>query len=164
MYVKIVKKGNKKYKYYYHNIKQEGKVKNIFLSNNKKEALIKLKALKSKQTINYELLRNAPAPHSLLNLNYNSKTLLDSAPSPVPEKGFNLPLITLLLVFGIGLGILYFILQPSITGFTVYNTNLANINNLAVKFKIKELLGILIGLELMVLSYNIIYKDHLNKK
>ena len=45
MYIKKVKIRNKKYKYYYHNIKVNYKVKNICLGSSKKEALVKLKRL-----------------------------------------------------------------------------------------------------------------------
>ena len=46
MYIKLIKKGYKEYKYYYHNIKINGKVKNICLGSSKKEALAKLKKIK----------------------------------------------------------------------------------------------------------------------
>ena len=42
MYSKIVKVGKRKYKYYYHNLKINNKVKNICLGSSKKEALRKL--------------------------------------------------------------------------------------------------------------------------
>ena len=142
MYIKKVKIGKKEYKYYYYNIKVNNKVKNICLGNNKEKAIKKLEELMNKHK--NEKLSNT------LNLENNNFSNLKKI---------------LFIVFGLaaGLGLIDY-LSPGITGFTVYNINLANINNLAVKLKIKELLGILIGLELMVLSYNIIYKDHLNKK
>ena len=145
MYIKKVKIRNKKYKYYYHNIKVNYKVKNICLGNNKENALKKLQ--------------------KLMQDNIKGKLTEDHLWEIQKRSNFiNLKRI-LFIVFGLaaGLGLIYY-LSPGITGFTVYNTNLANINNLAVKLKIKELIGILIGLELMVLSYNIIYKNHLNKK
>ena len=42
MYIKKIKRGRKIYSYYYHNIKEESRVKNIFLESSKKETLAKL--------------------------------------------------------------------------------------------------------------------------
>ena len=39
MYKKIIRKGDNEYSYYYTNIRKEGKVKNIFLSSDKEEAI-----------------------------------------------------------------------------------------------------------------------------
>ena len=39
MYKKTIKRGEREYSYYYTNVRKDGKVKNIFLSSNKEEAL-----------------------------------------------------------------------------------------------------------------------------
>ena len=42
MYSKVIKRGKKKYIYYYHNLKEKGRVKNICLGSSRKEALNKI--------------------------------------------------------------------------------------------------------------------------
>ena len=87
MYKKKIKRGSKLYSYYYHNIKEKGRVKNIFLADNKKEALEKLSHIRN---------------------DHAHKILLGSAPTPV-SKGYSLTYyIVLILAFAIGFGFFYF--------------------------------------------------------
>jgi len=104
LYTKKIKRGKKLYSYYYHNIKKEGRVKNIFLGNNKEEALVKLNKLKDEHAHNI---------------------LLNSAPSPIKEYKL-INLIILLLIFTIGLGLFYFI--GHITGLLVYEPDIVTLN------------------------------------
>ena len=70
MYKKIIKKSGKEYSYYYHNVKVKGRVKNIFLSDNKKEALVKLNELRNGGANNLsfnKLLKVIPSPDYIKN-------------------------------------------------------------------------------------------------
>ena len=138
MYTKIIRKSNKNYKYYYHNIKVNNKVKNIYLGSSKKEALIKLSKLKANKTrggVNYsilkkinlnknkssfnELLMNAPSPYYSKTL--NSTNNLIPGPNPIGNK---LWLFLVILILLIGIGVLsYFSENFSITGLVVYSEN-----------------------------------------
>ena len=61
MYNKKIKIGDKIYNYYYHNIKEKGRVKNIFLSDDKEGAINKLNQIKEERALK-ELINTAPAP------------------------------------------------------------------------------------------------------
>ena len=136
MYKKQVKIKGKKYNYYYHNFKVNRKVKNICLGHDREEALKKLDKLVNKD------LKIGLIKRELYKINFGN---------------FNRTLI-IILIFAIFAGLFYY-LNPEITGSAVYNNNLANINEIIGKFKIKEVLAILISLELIFFGYNI-YKDH----
>ena len=104
MYIKKIKRGKKVYSYYYHNIKEEGRVKNIFLGQDKKEAADKLNQLSDNQA---------------------HKILLSGAPSPERTNyNFNYALI-IGIVLVLGLGFLYF---NNITGLVIYEPNIVTLN------------------------------------
>ena len=96
MYTKKIKRGKKLYSYYYHNVKHEGRVKNIFLGSNKEEALVKLNKLKDEHAHNI---------------------LLNNAPSPITKEYKLINLIIILFIFSSG--ILVFYLIGNITGLYV---------------------------------------------
>ena len=98
MYKKIVVRNGKSYEYWYSNYRQDGKVKNVFLGTNGRDAL--------------RMERN------LRRTNYN---LLDNAPQPSNRSG-----ATLYLVMGVLLlGGVFFYLNFGITGFAVYDGELS---------------------------------------
>ena len=100
MYSKTIRRGKKEYKYFYHNIKKNGRVKNIFLGGDKEEALEKLEEIKGEQAHNI-LLKNAPNPNEFKGV-YNVTHL-----------------VILLMVISVGLGLFYFIGQT--TGLITYD-------------------------------------------
>jgi len=103
LYTKIIKKSGKEYRYYYHNVKVNGRVKNIFLGQDKKKAVDKLNQLSNDRA---------------------HKILLSSAPSPERTNYyFNYAIIVLLLVLGIG--VLYF---NNITGLIIYEPSIVTLN------------------------------------
>ena len=113
MYKKKIKIKGKKYLYYYHNIKLNGKVKNIYLGSSKKEALEKLDKIKEDR-LNEELLKNAPSPNYEFQNDFVNENL---------KKLFLFLLIILL-------GISFFNNYNFITGFIVYQpSNLQSPNN-----------------------------------
>ena len=139
MYKKQVNIKGKKYDYYYHNFKINGKVKNICLGTNREEATRRLEELLDKD-IKTNLMHQE---HHKINLRNNSRTFL----------------ITFIAILFIG--VLYYF-SPAITGLVVYDNNLANLSSLAERFYLIEILGILISLELLFFGYNI-YKDYKTK-
>lgn len=139
MYKKQIKIKGKRYDYYYHNFKINGKVRNICLGTNKEEATKKLEELLNKD-IKISLMHQ---DHHRTNLRNNSRIFL-------------VMFIAILFI-----GVLYYF-SPAITGLVVYDNNLASLSGLAEKFNLVEILGILISLELLFFGYNI-YKDHKNK-
>ena len=103
MYKKIIKKSGKKYSYYYHNIKVNGRVKNIFLSDNKKEALVKLNELRNGGANNLsfnKLLKVIPSPDYI-------KTSSSAIPGPINISDLRGTFLFLLTIF-IGLGLFYY--------------------------------------------------------
>ncbi|MEK6932651.1 MAG: S8 family serine peptidase [Nanoarchaeota archaeon] len=100
MYSKTIKGGNKEYKYFYYNVKKNGRVKNIFLGGDKEEALEKLEEIKGEQAHNL-LLKNAPNPDEFKGV-YKATHL-----------------VILLIIILAGLGLFYFIGQT--TGLITYN-------------------------------------------
>lgn len=137
MYKKQIKIKGKKYIYYYHNFKVDGKVKNVFLSNKKEEALKKLETIINKDMKKENIMENIHL------INYSK---------------------TFLVVFGMLLltaGLYY--LSPSISSFVVYSNSAYNINNLIRELKLKEFLGIIISLQIMVFGYYL-RRDFKDKK
>lgn len=134
MYEKKIKIKGKDYIYYYHNFKINGKVKNICLGNNKEDSSKKLE--------------------ELMSLNFKSK-LMDINTKNINFIKDTRTFMIMLFAF-IGIGALYYI-KPEITGSIVYSNNVFDV------LKIKELLGILISLELMFFGY-FIYKDSRKNK
>ena len=61
MYSKIIKRGKKQYKYYYHNFKENGNVRNVLLGSDIKEAQNKLKEIQEKRSSEIKLLA-PPSP------------------------------------------------------------------------------------------------------
>ena len=55
MYSKVIKRGKKKYTYYYHNLKKEGRVKNICLGSSRKEALAEIEYNNQKPYIQLDM-------------------------------------------------------------------------------------------------------------
>ncbi|MEK6907192.1 MAG: hypothetical protein AABW45_01575, partial [Nanoarchaeota archaeon] len=154
MYIKTINtKGKKKYKYYYHNVKINGRVKNIFLGSSKRKALYKLKKLKSNKIrylksskinkIRYnfnndfnELLRNAPAPHSILNYNINKNHIQSGSANPNPLNISNSSKVFLLLLaLFLGIGLFYYSGDNSITGLVIYSQDkiTLDVNNIVSK-------------------------------
>ena len=84
MYSKIIKKGAKKYKYYYHNIKVNGRVKNVLLGSSRKEALIKLNKLKNKGRVNYYKIKKVNL-NNKLSLNKKIKRLVKKVNAFAPK-------------------------------------------------------------------------------
>ena len=130
MYKKIIKKSGKKYSYYYHNIKVKGRVKNIFLSDNKKEALVKLNELRNGGANNLsfnKLLKVIPSPDYI-------KTSSSAIPGPVNISDLRGTFLFLLTIF-IGLGLFYYFSGLGITGLVVYSDSNINleVNNFASK-------------------------------
>ena len=125
MYTKKIKRGKKTYSYYYHNVKEGGRVKNIFLGNNKEDSIKKLNEIKEDKV---------------------HKSLLDSAPSPIKEKqDYKITeIVFLLAVFSLGLGIFYFInnvttyatFEPNPTFDPSINTTDVNVNNTNVNLSL----------------------------
>jgi hypothetical protein len=136
MYKKQVKIKNKKYNYYYHNFKVKGKVKNICLGRDKKNAIKKLEGLIDKDIKGHLNLKE------LQKLNFHNSSRI----------------FFIVLIFLIGVGILY-ALNLNITGLTISNNNLVNFSDLISKFKLKELFGLIISLELMTFGY-FLYRDY----
>ncbi|MBU2634599.1 MAG: hypothetical protein KJ674_05140, partial [Nanoarchaeota archaeon] len=93
MYKKLVKKGGRLYTYYYHNIREEGRVKNICLGSNLKDARKKLCGLRNE---NYNLLDNAPEPNKRFNFG---------------------PVFVIFFILLFGFGFIYFF--EDITGFVI---------------------------------------------
>jgi len=139
MYKKQVKIKGKKYNYYYHNFKIDGRVKNICLGNNKEDAAKKLEELLNKNIKQELTYKNLDMAH----FKNSSRTFI------------------ILLISVIMIGALYYFNQQ-ITGFTVANNNLANVANILNKLNMQEIFGILISLELLFFGY-IIYRDHKDK-
>ena len=137
MYKKHIRTNNRKYTYYYHNVKIKGKVKNIFLSDNKREALDKLEGLINKN-----------AKKEIINENFAPKNIIN--------------VFLLMFALTIIINLLYYF-NPQFTGLTIYNADMNNIINFAREFRIKEILGLLISLETMFFGYTI-YKDYKNYK
>ena len=139
MYKKKIKINGKKYDYYYHNFKINGKVKNICLGRNKEEASMRLEELFNKDIKTNLMYRE----HQKINLRNNSKTFL------------------VVLIAILSIGALYYF-EPSFTGLAVYENDLSSLSSLAEKFSLVEILGIIISLELIFFGYNI-YRDYKNK-
>jgi len=105
VYTKKIKRGKKIYSYYYHNVKEGGRVKNIFLGKNKEDSIRKLNEIKEDKV---------------------HKSLLESASSSIKEKPSYLAYLTLLIIFSIGLSLFYFITQT--TGFVSYDPGIVNLD------------------------------------
>ena len=133
MYKKRIKIKGKKYLYYYHNFKVKGKVKNVFLSSNKNEAVEKLEKLLHRDLTEKEIKL----------INYGK---------------------TLLLILSLA-SIIGFLSYSGfeITGLVTLKNKLIDIYYLDYKFNIKEILGILISLQVLFFGYNI-FKDYKNKR
>ncbi|MEK6907226.1 MAG: hypothetical protein AABW45_01745 [Nanoarchaeota archaeon] len=133
MYKKRIKIKEKKYLYYYHNFKVKGKVKNVFLSSNKNEAVEKLEKLLHRDLTEKEIKL----------INYGK---------------------TLLLILSLA-SIIGFLSYSGfeITGLVTLKNKLIDIYYLDYKFNIKEILGILISLQVLFFGYNI-FKDYKNKR
>ena len=139
MYKKQVKIKGKKFNYYYHNFKIDGRVKNICLGNNKEGAAKKLEELLNKDIKQELTYKNLDMAH----FKNSSRTFI------------------ILLISVVMIGALYYF-NPQITGFTVANNNLANVANTLNKLNMQEIFGGLISLELLFFGY-VIYKDHKDK-
>ena len=100
MYKKEVRINGKKYSYYYYNLREEGRVRNVCLGSDKK--LAKEKEVKLRGGFN----------------------LLEKAPEPVKRFEFGKigkgALILLIILFGFG----FFYLFNNITGLVVFNDNI----------------------------------------
>ena len=100
MYTKKIKRGEKVYSYYYHNVKEHGRVKNIYLGNKKKEALERLSKIK-------EDISNLKG-----DLNKESYFLRNS--------------LIILLFLILGVSVFYF--KPDLTGFITYSSSSINLD------------------------------------
>ena len=118
MYKKEINIKGKKYNYYYHNFKIDGKVKNVCLGNNEEEAKRKLEELVNKDI--KQILIN----RDLEKINFANY-----------GKVFFIMLSLLILTFFLNY------ISPNLTSLVVYNNNVSNFNTLMTNFMIKELLA-----------------------
>ena len=118
MYKKKIKIGDRIYNYYYHNIKEKGRVKNIFLGDNKELALNKLNQIKEERTLK-ELINDAPSP---------IETIGNTIETTGRKSNNLIYFIILLITFVVGLSMFYY---ENITGFITYeqNTIKLDVNN-----------------------------------
>src|SRR3989344_116932 len=106
MYKKLVKKRGRIYSYYYHNVREQGRIKNICLGSDLRKARERLNSLKKPS---YNLLDNAPIPGKKFEINIGK-------------------VLTVVLILILGFGFLYFFNE--ITGLVVYeNTVNLEVNN-----------------------------------
>src|SRR3989344_8802125 len=104
MYKKKIKRGDNEYTYYYTNIRKNGKVRNIFLSSDREEAISLEKGLKA----------NSPSEGSI---------------DPPRVKSFEGSFLRFSLFFGIlFLGGLFFYFFNDITGFAVVDHNIIELD------------------------------------
>jgi len=111
LYKKEIRINGKKYTYYYYNLREGSKVKNVCLGRDRKIAKQKEDELKG-------------VPLKIQSFPVSGKNLLEGAPNPFKQFEFGVVGRVLLIMFIILFGFGLFYTFNGLTGFVVYNDNI----------------------------------------